>query len=104
MGTGLENRDCPRLPGAGGVGHAGGDGADLLVVLEQQPGRVPGAFEERLTGAGIDVPVTLPPAARDSFVEGTWDATGLLLDNYEEVEQVAARLPYLHWSGEPIKG
>ena len=52
----------------------------------------------RVSAAGVDVPVTLPPAARDSFAEGTWDATGLLLDKFEEVEQVAARLPYLHWT------
>jgi len=52
----------------------------------------------RVSAADVDVPVTLPPAARDSFAEGTWDATGLLLDRFEEVEQVAARLPYLHWT------
>ena len=52
----------------------------------------------RVSAAWVDVPVTLPPAARDSFAEGTWDATGLLLDRFEEVEQVAARLPYLHWT------
>ena len=40
-------------------------------------------------------PITMPAAARDSFLDGTWDATGLLLDHYEEVEAVAARLPYV---------
>jgi 3-isopropylmalate/(R)-2-methylmalate dehydratase small subunit len=40
-------------------------------------------------------PITLPSAARDAFLDGTWDATGLLLDRYEEVEAVAARLPYV---------
>ena len=49
-----------------------------------------------IAGAGLQVPVTLPSAARDSFLEGTWDATGLLLDRYEDVEAVAARLPYLN--------
>jgi 3-isopropylmalate/(R)-2-methylmalate dehydratase small subunit len=39
--------------------------------------------------------ITMPPAARDAFLDGTWDATGLLLDRYEDVEAVAARLPYL---------
>ena len=52
-----------------------------------------------LTGAGLEVRVSLPAAARESFVEGTWDATGLLLDRYDEVDAVAARLPYLNgWS------
>ena len=52
-----------------------------------------------LTGAGLEVRISLPAAARESFVEGTWDATGLLLDRYDEVDAVAARLPYLNdWS------
>ena len=34
-------------------------------------------------------------AARDAFLEGTWDATALLLDRFEEVEIVARRLPYV---------
>jgi 3-isopropylmalate/(R)-2-methylmalate dehydratase small subunit len=43
--------------------------------------------------------VALPPAARESFLDGTWDATGLLLDRFEEVEAVAKRLPYVvGWS------
>jgi 3-isopropylmalate/(R)-2-methylmalate dehydratase small subunit len=39
--------------------------------------------------------IGMPGAARDGFIDGTWDATGLLLDRYEEVEAVAARLPYV---------
>jgi 3-isopropylmalate/(R)-2-methylmalate dehydratase small subunit len=39
--------------------------------------------------------VTLPPGARESFLNGTWDATGLLLDRFEQVEAVARRLPYV---------
>ena len=43
--------------------------------------------------------VVLPAAARDSFTEGTWDATALLLDRFDEVETVARRLPYVSgWS------
>jgi len=49
-----------------------------------------------VTGGHLSVPVTLPAAARESFTEGTWDATGLLLDHFEEVEAVAARLPYVN--------
>jgi 3-isopropylmalate/(R)-2-methylmalate dehydratase small subunit len=39
--------------------------------------------------------IGLPAAARDGFLDGSWDATGLLLDRFEEVEAVAARLPYV---------
>jgi hypothetical protein len=38
----------------------------------------------------------MPAAARESFLDGTWDATGLLLDRFEEVEAVAASLPYVN--------
>lgn len=37
----------------------------------------------------------IPDGARDAFVNGTWDATGLLLDQFEEVRKVAANLPYV---------
>ena len=44
--------------------------------------------------------VTLPAAARESFLDGSWDATGLLLDRFEQVEETMRRLPYLQgWSG-----
>jgi 3-isopropylmalate/(R)-2-methylmalate dehydratase small subunit len=39
--------------------------------------------------------VTMPGAARDAFLSGAWDATGLLLESYADVEAVAARLPYV---------
>jgi hypothetical protein len=44
------------------------------------------------------LPIALPSAARDAFLDGSWDATGLLLDRYEEIEAVAARLPYVSGS------
>jgi 3-isopropylmalate/(R)-2-methylmalate dehydratase small subunit len=40
--------------------------------------------------------VTLPPNARESFLDGSWDATGQLLEGYEAVETTMARLPYLN--------
>jgi 3-isopropylmalate/(R)-2-methylmalate dehydratase small subunit len=48
-----------------------------------------------VTAGGRSFPMTLPSAARDGFLDGSWDATGLLLDRYEEVEAVAAALPYV---------
>ncbi len=42
------------------------------------------------------MPVSLPPAARESFIDGSWDATGLLLDRYEQVDETMSRLPYLN--------
>ena len=40
--------------------------------------------------------ITIPAEALEALRSGTWDATALLLDRYEEVERLAARLPYLN--------
>jgi 3-isopropylmalate/(R)-2-methylmalate dehydratase small subunit len=44
---------------------------------------------------GRSFPVRLSAGPRDAFLDGSWDATGQLLDRYEEVEAVAAKLPYV---------
>jgi 3-isopropylmalate/(R)-2-methylmalate dehydratase small subunit len=49
----------------------------------------------RVKAGGREHELSLPPGARDAFVNGSWDATGLLLENDEEVRAVAARLPYV---------
>jgi 3-isopropylmalate/(R)-2-methylmalate dehydratase small subunit len=38
---------------------------------------------------------SMPPALRDAFVSGQWNPTAMLLERYEEVNAVAARLPYI---------
>ncbi len=48
-----------------------------------------------ITGGSQVFPVSLPAPARDALLTGSWDATGLLLENYDEVRAVAARLPYV---------
>ena len=48
-----------------------------------------------VTARGRTLPATLPGPARDAFLSGAWDATGLLLEGFEEVEAVARRLPYV---------
>jgi 3-isopropylmalate/(R)-2-methylmalate dehydratase small subunit len=48
-----------------------------------------------LAGGGLTVPVSLSAAARDAFLDGSWDATGLLLEHYDDVRRVAERLPYI---------
>jgi 3-isopropylmalate/(R)-2-methylmalate dehydratase small subunit len=77
---------------------AGGADVDaLLRFAEAAPG---GEMTIDLDALTIRLPdraigIGLPPAARESFLDGTWDATALLLDRFEQVEAVAARLPYL---------
>jgi 3-isopropylmalate/(R)-2-methylmalate dehydratase small subunit len=39
---------------------------------------------------------TMPKSAHEALITGAWDATGMLLDKYQEVQAVAERLPYVH--------
>ena len=52
----------------------------------------------QLTCGDWRMAITLPAAARESFLDGSWDATGLLLDRFEDVEATARRLPYMAWT------
>ncbi len=63
----------------------GDPSTDLVVDLDAM----------RIRGGGHEFPLTLPAAARDALLSGSWDATGLLLDQYDEVRAVAARQPYV---------
>ena len=38
---------------------------------------------------------SIPAGAREAFTAGTWDATGLLLDDFDRVRNVAKSLPYI---------
>ena len=77
---------------------AGAEDVQRLQSLVEEDPATPIAIDltsMTATFAGDRVSISLPPAARESFVSGEWDATGLLLDRYDDVERVAARLPYV---------
>jgi 3-isopropylmalate/(R)-2-methylmalate dehydratase small subunit len=44
---------------------------------------------------GFTCAVSMPASARDAFITGAWDTTGLLRERYEEVTATAERLPYV---------
>jgi 3-isopropylmalate/(R)-2-methylmalate dehydratase small subunit len=48
-----------------------------------------------LTVGDRQLPVTIPKSAHEAFVSGAWDATGMLLDEFSEVQAVSQRLPYV---------
>jgi 3-isopropylmalate/(R)-2-methylmalate dehydratase small subunit len=48
-----------------------------------------------ITAGTVTVTASLPPAARDSFLSGQWNPTAMLLDRFDEVKAVGARLPYV---------
>jgi 3-isopropylmalate/(R)-2-methylmalate dehydratase small subunit len=69
----------------------------LMGMAEQNPTATFDLDLERMVvhAPGRSLQISLPVAARDALLDGSWDATGLLRDRYEEVEAVAARLPYI---------
>jgi 3-isopropylmalate/(R)-2-methylmalate dehydratase small subunit len=71
--------------------------AELMSLVERDPSvELTVDLDRMQVSAGHAThPIALPSAARESFLEGTWDATGLLLDRFEDVEAIAARLPYV---------
>ncbi len=48
-----------------------------------------------VSSAGLTVPARMPQSGREALISGQWDATSLLLDRYDQVERVAASLPYI---------
>ena len=48
----------------------------------------------RVTAGSVSVAASMPSAAREALISGTWDATAALLEDYGAVEAVAERLPY----------
>jgi 3-isopropylmalate/(R)-2-methylmalate dehydratase small subunit len=46
-------------------------------------------------GERLRCAVSLPPNVRDAFTSGAWDTTGMLLENFDQVQATAARLPYV---------
>jgi 3-isopropylmalate/(R)-2-methylmalate dehydratase small subunit len=44
---------------------------------------------------GFSCPVFIPANARDALITGAWDTTGLLLEQYGDVNAVSVRLPYI---------
>ena len=48
-----------------------------------------------VTAGGLRLTAALPAALRDGFLSGQWNPTAMLLDRFDEVRGVAARLPYV---------
>jgi 3-isopropylmalate/(R)-2-methylmalate dehydratase small subunit len=48
-----------------------------------------------IAAGGLRLTATLPAALRDGFLSGQWNPTAMLLDRFDDVRAVAARLPYV---------
>lgn len=69
----------------------------LMSAVEQDPQTelIVDLSGMRVTAGGRSFELSMPAPARDAFVDGSWDATGLLLESYDAVRALAARLPYV---------
>jgi 3-isopropylmalate/(R)-2-methylmalate dehydratase small subunit len=69
----------------------------LMALVENDPTAVVDVSlsEMRVSAGGARYPLDLPASARESFLTGHWDATGLLLREPEAIARVASALPYV---------
>jgi len=69
----------------------------LQTLLEGAPQTMITADVEAQTVTAGDLRITaaLPAALRDGFLSGQWNPTAMLLDHFDQVRAVAARLPYV---------
>ena len=69
----------------------------LMAAVEREPGtRMALSVDtQSIEAAGRSVPLAMPAAVRDSLLTGQWDATGLLLADFDDVRRVADGLPYV---------
>jgi 3-isopropylmalate/(R)-2-methylmalate dehydratase small subunit len=52
---------------------------------------------QKVTAGGLEFPFSMKASAREALTTGNWDPIGQLLDGTEQVKELAARLPYLHF-------
>jgi 3-isopropylmalate/(R)-2-methylmalate dehydratase small subunit len=69
----------------------------LQAIVKQTPEvTITADVESGLITAGtVKFSSVIPAALRDAFLSGQWNPTAMLVDRYEEVNAVAAKLPYL---------
>ena len=69
----------------------------LMATVEQAPDTSIAFSVDDLSIAtnGLSVPIRMPSVVRESLLNGQWDATDLLLDQFDDVRNMAAALPYV---------
>jgi 3-isopropylmalate/(R)-2-methylmalate dehydratase small subunit len=73
------------------------DAEDLLSAVEHNPqATVTVSVGAQTVGLnGKTYQANIPAGAREALTSGIWDATGLLLDDFDQVRAVAKNLPYV---------
>ena len=69
----------------------------LMAACEADPTSVVDVDVAGLTVrcGSIALKATMPKPAYEALTTGLWDGTGMLLDNFEQVRQLASELPYV---------
>jgi 3-isopropylmalate/(R)-2-methylmalate dehydratase small subunit len=69
----------------------------LQTLIEQSPETAITANVETgsVTAGPLAFTAAMPAAVRDAFVQGKWDPTMMLLDQFDEVRSISRRLPYV---------
>lgn len=70
---------------------------DLQSLIEQAPqtGVSLSVARQQLSADSLSIAVKLPAPLRDAFLKGQWNPTATLLDHFDQVRAVGARLPYV---------
>ena len=73
------------------------DAESLLSVVEANPQTLMtlSVGTQTVEVNGTKYQAAIPAGAREAFTAGTWDATGLLMDDFDQVRNVAKHLPYV---------
>ena len=76
---------------------AEGDLAALMEAIEARPELdvVVDVATRQVTCGDVAYPGTIPDGTREQLLEGSWNATSVLLDAGGQIESTAASLPYL---------
>jgi 3-isopropylmalate/(R)-2-methylmalate dehydratase small subunit len=75
--------------------HADVDRLQALVESSPETAITADVASGTITAGSQTFAATLPAALRDGFVSGQWNPTAMLLERFDEVRAVAARLPYI---------
>jgi 3-isopropylmalate/(R)-2-methylmalate dehydratase small subunit len=73
------------------------DASALMSAVEANPQAevTVSVADQSVSIGGTRYQAAIPAGAREAFTAGTWDATGLLLDDFDRVRAVAKNLPYV---------
>jgi 3-isopropylmalate/(R)-2-methylmalate dehydratase small subunit len=79
------------------VTAAEADVAALIAAAEEDPAHELAIDLEKMTAdyRGAAYPIAMPAGSRKQLLDGTWDATRVLLSVMDDVRRTAGRLPYV---------